>query len=98
MCYCCFLFAAKEKLWRNLTYFVAFPAIVLGHINAYLGHIEHAKEPRPEFLPCDHLRIRRKRMPWGDGQRTLFHNPVKNALPDGYEVPDPNEGNPRHHH
>ncbi len=32
--------------------------------------------------------------PWGDGRHSLIHNPVTNAQPEGYEVPDPNEGKP----
>lgn len=51
------------KLWRNLTFFVAFPAIGLCMVNTYLGekdHIKHIKEHRPEFIPYEHLRIRRK--------------------------------------
>lgn len=89
--------SAKVILWRRLSFFVGLPAIGLGMVNAYLGHMEHEKEPRPEFVAYEHLRIRRRPFPWGDGNHSLFHNPVKNALPEGYEVPDPNEGNPRHH-
>ena len=29
--------------------------------------------------------IKFQRFPWGDGQKSLFHNPHVNALPDGYE-------------
>ncbi|GFS82760.1 cytochrome c oxidase subunit 6A1, mitochondrial [Nephila pilipes] len=74
------------KTWRNLTFFVACPAIVLCMVNAYLGEKEHMEHfHRDEFVPYDHLRIRKKRFPWGDGNRSLFHNPKVNPLPDGYE-------------
>lgn len=83
---------AKMVLWRRLTYFVAFPAIGLGMLNAYLGHIEESKHPRPEYIPYEHLNIRHRPFPWGDGNHSFFHNPEKNALPTGYETPDPNAG------
>nr|ALJ10910.1 cytochrome c oxidase [Dolomedes sulfureus] len=81
-------YESGAKLWRNLTFFVAFPAIGLCMANAYIGekeHIEHWNAHRPEFVPYEYLAIRRKRFPWGDGNHTLFHNPRVNALPEGYE-------------
>ncbi|KAL4716738.1 hypothetical protein ACJJTC_004857 [Scirpophaga incertulas] len=71
------------QLWKKLSFFVGFPAVGLGMLNAYLAHQEHHE--RPEFVPYDYLRIRTKRFPWGDGQKSLFHNPHVNALPGGYE-------------
>lgn len=68
-----------------MTFFVAFPAIGLCMLNAYLAHQEHHHQERPPFVKYDHLRIRTKRFPWGDGNKSLFHNPHVNALPDGYE-------------
>ncbi|GBP50196.1 Cytochrome c oxidase subunit 6A1, mitochondrial [Eumeta japonica] len=70
------------KLWKKLSFLVAFPAIALGMANAYLSHEHHE---RPEFVPYEYLRLRTKRFPWGDGQKSLFHNPHVNALPTGYE-------------
>ncbi|CAG9786843.1 unnamed protein product [Diatraea saccharalis] len=72
------------KLWKNLSLFVAMPAVGLGMLNAYLAHAEEHHE-RPEFVPYEYLRVRTKRFPWGDGQKSLFHNPHVNALPSGYE-------------
>merc|ERR1711953_305768 len=70
------------QMWRNIFFMAAVPIIVLGHVNAFGFGEEHT---RPEFIPYDHLRIRTKKFPWGDGNHSLIHNPHVNALPDGYE-------------
>lgn len=61
------------------------PALLLGAINAYIGHYHEHAQPRPEFVDYAHMRIRTKEYPWG-GNKSLFHNPHTNALPHiGYE-------------
>lgn len=72
------------KFWKKLSFFVAFPAIGLCMINCYMEHTKGHHE-RPPFIPYEHMRIRNKRFPWGEGQKSLFHNPRVNALPSGYE-------------
>ncbi|KAI5635218.1 cytochrome c oxidase subunit VIa domain-containing protein [Phthorimaea operculella] len=72
------------KLWKKLTFIVAFPAVGLGMLNAYLAHVNEHHDP-PPFVPYEYMRMRTKRFPWGDGQKSLFHNPHVNALPSGYE-------------
>ncbi|CAG0925419.1 unnamed protein product [Notodromas monacha] len=76
--------AGGMDLWRKLTFFGAFPVIALCAVKTYLDVTQHPHEP-PEFIKYDHLRIRTKRFPWGDGNHSFFHNPHANALPDGYE-------------
>ncbi|CAH3174716.1 unnamed protein product [Porites evermanni] len=78
------------KTWKNISIFVAVPAILICAYNAWVKEKEHHTHPRPEFLEYPHLRIRNKAFPWGDGNHSLFHNPHANALPTGYE--DGNEG------
>ena len=77
-------------MWRNLTIYVAFPVIILAHINAFLPHAAgHEVKHRPDFVAYEYLRIRTKKFPWGDGNHSFFHNPKVNALPTGYETEDP---------
>merc|ERR1712121_417222 len=73
------------QMWKNITIFVAGPAITLAMVNAYIGKMEHWSHPRPPFVAYEHLRIRTKAFPWGDGNKTLFHHPQMNPLPEGYE-------------
>ncbi|KAJ4439211.1 cytochrome c oxidase subunit 6A, mitochondrial [Periplaneta americana] len=73
-----------HKLWKNLSLFVALPGVGVCMVNAYLKHQEEHHDP-PEFVPYEHLRVRNKRFPWGDGNHSLFHNSHTNPLPDGYE-------------
>lgn len=37
------------KFWKKLSFFVAFAAVGLGMVNAYLAHQEHAHDKQPEY-------------------------------------------------
>ncbi|GAB0087238.1 hypothetical protein DMENIID0001_015310 [Sergentomyia squamirostris] len=74
----------KSKFWNRIFAFMCIPSIALCALNTYL----HYKPESPEFIPYEHMRIRTKKYPWGDGNHTFFHNSKVNALPDGYEVED----------
>lgn len=79
------------RIYRAITLFVLIPAILINTVIQYKSAVARHNEceERPEFVAYDHLRIRTKKFPWGDGNHTLFHNPRVNALPNGYE--DENE-------
>lgn len=79
----------NPEFWKKVFLYVACPAIALAGLNTYFLEMEHYEHyHRPEFVPYEYLRIRNRRLPWGDGNHSLFHNPKTNPLPDGWEEPE----------
>ncbi|CAH0561169.1 unnamed protein product [Brassicogethes aeneus] len=72
------------KIYKKLVFLVGLPAVLMAAAYTYMSH-QRCHHERPEFVKYPYLRIRSKRYPWGDGNRTFFHNCEVNALPDGYE-------------
>ena len=76
---------ASVKTWKMASLAVI-PLVALLHYQA--GLYPGGPHPeRPPFVKYDHLRIRTKAFPWGDGNHSFFHTHF-NALPDGYEEED----------
>ncbi|XP_041348749.1 cytochrome c oxidase subunit 6A, mitochondrial-like [Gigantopelta aegis] len=75
--------AGGARVWKIMSFVVALPGVVVCWANAFMHH-EHEEE-RNDFVAFEHLRLRTKKFPWGDGNHTLFHNKHLNALPEGYE-------------
>jgi hypothetical protein len=54
---------AATGTWKNISFFVAIPAVIFCSYNAYVKekeHAKHAEEHGKHFLPWPHLRIRSK--------------------------------------
>ncbi|CCD23304.1 cytochrome c oxidase subunit VIa NDAI_0B02690 [Naumovozyma dairenensis CBS 421] len=75
-----------KNLWFKISVWVAAPAILLTALNTYFVEKEHAEHrkhlshvPDSEW-PRDYefLNMRQKPFFWGDGDKTLFWNPVVN--------------------
>ena len=83
--------AQSAELWRKITYYVAFPAIIIALLNAknlaaeHEAHIEHMKEENggelPERIVYPYFNKREKDLPWGP--YTPFYNPRVNIPIEG---------------
>ncbi|KAL4223204.1 Cytochrome c oxidase subunit 6A1 [Mactra antiquata] len=71
------------KTWMYTTALVAIPGVALCVVNAFFTDPEDHSPP--EFIQYEHLRVRRKAFPWGNGDRSMLHNPQTNATSEGFE-------------
>jgi hypothetical protein len=46
-------------MWKKIFFFVAFPIIVIGNVNAFVM-VDGTEMDPPAYVPYDHLRIRTK--------------------------------------
>lgn len=75
-----------SSLWRKISWFVAAPAVLATAVNTYFveaehaHHREHLAHVSDEDWPkqYDYMNIRSKPFFWGNGDETLFWNPVVN--------------------
>ncbi|KAJ1501702.1 Cytochrome c oxidase subunit 6A1, mitochondrial [Coelomomyces lativittatus] len=73
------------QLWTKISWYLGFPTLLLSGLYSYQlfsEHLHHLKEHPPKFIPYSHLRIRNKKFCFGDGDHTLFHNPLANPDPE----------------
>lgn len=77
------------KIYKKLVLMVSLPLIIGLTILTFKRKKE--EKERPPFVKYEYLRRRTKGFPWGDGTKSLFHNPDKNPLPNGYEKGDEKE-------
>lgn len=76
----------SDLMWKRVFFFGAVPAIIVASIHTYIAEVEHWEHwRRPEYIPYEFRNVRTRKFPWGDGQKSLFHDPVVNPLPTGYE-------------
>lgn len=75
-----------SQFWIKISAFVAAPAIALTAVNTFFvekehaEHREHLKHVPDKDWPRDYefMNIRTKPFFWGDGDETLFWNPIVN--------------------
>lgn len=77
---------STTNLWFKISMFVALPAILMTTYHVYFvesehaKHREHLKHVPDEDWPIDYefMNMRQKPFFWGDGDKSLFWNPVVN--------------------
>ncbi|KAK0609311.1 cytochrome c oxidase, subunit VIa [Bombardia bombarda] len=75
--------AGSAELWRKISLYGIAPALILAGFNAYKLWNEHWEHwahmpPLEERVEYPYQNIRTKNFVWGDGDKTIFWNPVVN--------------------
>ncbi|KAJ2457033.1 Cytochrome c oxidase subunit 6A1, mitochondrial, partial [Coemansia sp. RSA 2322] len=64
------------ETWRKISLYIAVPSV------DELEHIHHLEHDPPKFVAYPYLRIRKRKLPYGDGDHTPFSNPLTNPDPE----------------
>ncbi|GAA5916638.1 cytochrome c oxidase subunit VIa [Sporobolomyces salmoneus] len=82
----------SAELWRKITYYVAFPAVIVGLLNAksmadeHEAHLEHIKHENGGELPprikYPYFNKREKDMPWPSNKTLFWNDKVQVPLDD----------------
>ncbi|KAJ3226663.1 Cytochrome c oxidase subunit 6A1, mitochondrial [Clydaea vesicula] len=70
------------SFWKKFNYFITLPGLILVALYALpqeFAHIKHLQEHPNELVPFNYLR--KRKIPWGDGDHSLFCNPMCNPDP-----------------
>merc|ERR1711879_106224 len=79
----------SKDVWKQSS-FIAVPIVIIGtSLFVYRREQAHAAHyHRNEWKEWPHLSIRNKNYAWGNGKRSLFHDPAVNGIVGkGYEAP-----------
>ena len=78
------IFKESVAFWKRFNWFFVLPAMICVSIYSIpreLEHQKHLKEHQKEFVGYAHLRKRKTKYPFYDGDHTLFWNPRSNPDP-----------------
>ncbi|KAJ2048914.1 Cytochrome c oxidase subunit 6A1, mitochondrial [Coemansia sp. RSA 376] len=73
------------ETWRKISLFAAVPSVIIFSYVATkeeLDHIHHLEHDPPKFVAYPYLRIRKRKLPYGDGDHTPFWNSLVNPDPE----------------
>uniref|UniRef100_A0AC35TZF3 Cytochrome c oxidase polypeptide VIa n=1 Tax=Rhabditophanes sp. KR3021 TaxID=114890 RepID=A0AC35TZF3_9BILA len=75
-----------QATWKKMFLAAAVPCMILTAWVAWNDHAKHHAKPRRDFVEYSYLNTRNKPFPWGDGNKSLFHNPEEQWVPGvGFE-------------
>ncbi|KAJ3178092.1 Cytochrome c oxidase subunit 6A1, mitochondrial [Irineochytrium annulatum] len=78
----------STTFWSRFNMFVAIPALIAIMaicVPREIEHMHHLEEHPNEYTGLPHLRKRKNPFPWGNGDLSLFHNPICNPVPPAEE-------------
>ncbi|KAJ2808781.1 hypothetical protein H4R20_000639 [Coemansia guatemalensis] len=73
------------ETWRKISLYVAMPlCLIFGYVAVTdeMEHIHHLEHDPPTFVAYPYMHVRKCKFPFGDGEHTIFWNPLVNPDPE----------------